>query len=267
MTNPTDGGAGGRCPACGKPATGTFCGDCGAPLGTTNCRQCQKPVPAGNRFCPNCGTQAGTAGGPARLPTPARAPQLLPWGLGAALLAALIWLVVRNPTPPAAAPEGTGSAPAGAPAAGGAPPDISNMSPRERFMRLYDRIITAAQTGDQKTVEQFTPMALSAYSMLEKVDADARYHLAMLQLHVGNVPGAQALADTIQKKEPEHLFGWVIAGAVARFTKDDQARNAAYRKFLDRYEAEMKKGLPEYAEHNGTLVELKKTAEGAVGKK
>ncbi len=183
------------------------------------------------------------------------------------MLASLIWLVARSPSTPAAAPAD--AAPGAAPANGtpsGTPPDISNMSPRERFNRLYQRVITAAQTGDQSTVERFTPMAVQAYGMLDQVDADARYHLAMLHLHVGNLAGAQALADTLQKKEPNHLFGYVIGAAVARWNKDDKARAAMFRRFVDRYDAEIKKGLPEYAEHQSMLVDLKKTADSVTAK-
>lgn len=140
------------------------------------------------------------------------------------------------------------------------------MSPRERFNRLYQRVITAAQTGDQTTVERFTPMAVQAYAMLDQVDADARYHLAMLYLHVGNLAGAQALADTLQNKEPDHLFGYVIGAAVARWNKDDQARTALLRRFVVRYDAETKKGLPEYGEHQSMLAELKKAADSVTAK-
>ncbi len=140
------------------------------------------------------------------------------------------------------------------------------MSPRERFNRLYQRVITAAQTGDQVTVDRFTPMAVQAYAMLDQVDADARYHLAMLHLHVGNLAGAQALADTLQKRAPNHLFGYVIGAAVARWHKDDKARAALLRRFVDRFDAETKKGLPEYTEHRSMLAELKETADSVIGK-
>ena len=71
------------------------------------------------------------------------------------------------------------------------------MSPRERFDRLYNRIMTAAENGDEGTVTNFTPMALSAYSMLDTVDADARYHAALIKLHTGDIAvigGAEVFA-------------------------------------------------------------------------
>jgi hypothetical protein len=137
------------------------------------------------------------------------------------------------------------------------------MSPRERFNRLYSRIISAAQTGDQATVERFTPMAIGAYGMLDKIDADARYHLAMIQLHIGDLAGAQAQADSLTKLEPNHLFGYVIDAAVARWNKNEPKRQAAYREFLSRYDAEMKSNKAEYTEHGSMLTEVLKAAKGS----
>lgn len=267
MTSSSDSGATTRCPSCAKPASGAFCTECGAQVSTAACRSCGKAVPAGSKFCPACGTAAGSGPGTPTATRGAGRPTWLPWAFGAALIAALIWLVVRQPNATAPAPEAGGPT-TGTPAgpAPGAPPDISNMSPRERFNRLYERVITAARTGDQATVERFTPMAVQAYAMLDKVDADARYHLAMLNLHVGNLAGAQALSDTLIKQEPEHLFGYVIGAAVARFNKDDKGRAAMIRRFKDRYDAETRKGLPEYAEHQTTLADLRKAADSVTAK-
>ena len=109
-----------------------------------------------------------------------------------------------------AAPLSGGAAAAEGPA--GTPPDISNMSPKERYDRLYNRVMRAAETGDQATVAQFTPMTVMAYQQLDSIDADARFHMAMLLLHTGQVPGAVAEADSILKFSPGHLFGYMIRG-------------------------------------------------------
>src|SRR2546423_1717293 len=71
-------------------------------------------------------------------------------------------------TPVAASGEVSGSAGAGV--AAGPAPDISQMSPRERFDRLFNRIMQAAQQGDSAQVQRFTPMALGAYAQLDSVD-------------------------------------------------------------------------------------------------
>jgi hypothetical protein len=163
-----------------------------------------------------------------------------------------IALVRRTPAaPPPAAVEA---------ASPGAPPDISGLSPRQRFDRLYARVMQAAQTGDAQGAERFAPMALGAYAQLDTIDADARFHAALLQVHSGNTSAAAALADTILKQNPGHLFGYVIRGAVARFDKDDRALKQAQRDFLAHEAAELKANRPEYTEHRRSLDDFKKAA-------
>lgn len=46
------------CPRCGKPAgQGKFCVNCGAPLELQKCPNCGTEIPAGQRFCGECGTK------------------------------------------------------------------------------------------------------------------------------------------------------------------------------------------------------------------
>ena len=221
-------------------------------MGQTTCPRCAQPVAEGSRFCASCGAPLGT---------PTRDLfRYAPWALTGALGLVLVVLVARRGSPPPA-PD----APVAPEAQAGAPPDISNMSPEERFNRLYQRIINAAQSGDQATVTQFMPMAVAAYGMLDSVTVDARYHLAMLELHVGDMNAARAQADSIRRIDPEHLFSYVIAAAVARWQKDDRARDAAYREFLKRYDAQWATGKPEYLEHQSMLEEVKRAAGGGKG--
>ena len=174
----------------------------------------------------------------------------------AGLMAVLLIMLVRKSSGPAAQAELALSSDA----PGEVPPDISNMSPRERFNRLYNRIMTAAQSGDEATVTRFTPMALMAYAQLDTIDADARYHAALLKVHIGEVDAPRALADTILAQNPGHLFGYIIRGTVARFRKDQPELKRAYAGFLKRYVAEMKAARPEYAEHRTSLDDFRKAA-------
>ncbi len=212
------------------------------------CPGCRRAVAHGNRYCPACGTALG---GPPRAARGGLV-KFLPWAIvaGAALILVTLLLKPGPVATPAAQPERPAEA----------LPDLSAMSPAERFERLYKRIITAAQSGDQATVTQFTPMALAAFGMLDSVTVDARYHLAMLQLHVGDLASAQAQADSIKRQEPRHLFGYVIGAAVARWNNNDRARESEYREFLKRYDAEIATGRPEYLEHRAMLEEVKRTA-------
>jgi len=135
------------------------------------------------------------------------------------------------------------------------------MSPRERFDRLYNRIMRAAESGDENTVTQFSPMALMAYQQLDTVDADARFHAALIKLHTGDVAGAKALGDTVLLKSPGHLFGYIILGTVARFQKDDAEYKREQAAFLKHYDTEMKAQRQEYADHSRSVEDFKKAAE------
>lgn len=175
----------------------------------------------------------------------------------AGLLGLLLFSVARSdpgPPPPAAPGLGAGAMPAGA-------PDISQLTPRERFDRLYERALAASRTGDDSLASRLTPMALAAYEMLDTVDTDARYHAAVLRTHTGDPEAARALGDTIVALAPGHLFGYMALGTSARWRKDEAALRRAYRAFLERYEAEMKAGRPEYQEHRFSVEEFRKAAE------
>jgi hypothetical protein len=241
------------CPACGNPGAGRFCSNCGTQRDGAACAGCGAAVSPAARFCSSCGLTVGSGPG-----TVSR--DRTPWVVAAlamaGLMAVLLIMLVRKSAGPAAQAEVAVSSDA----SGGAPPDISNMSPRERFNRLYNRIMTAAQSGDEATVTRFTPMALMAYAQLDTTDADARYHAALLKVHTGDVDASRALADTILAQNPGHLFGYIIRGTVARFRKDQLELKRAYAGFLKRYDAEMKAARPEYAEHRTSLDDFRKAA-------
>lgn len=158
--------------------------------------------------------------------------------------------------------RGAAAAPAEAEApAEGTPPDISNMSPRERFDRLYERVMRASSTGDAATLQRFAPMAVAAYGMLDSVDTDARYDVAVIKLHMGDIPGAKALADSIVAAQPTHLFGYMIRSTVGRFSGDSAGAKRAAASFLANYDAELRKARPEYTKHKTALDNFKKQAE------
>lgn len=253
------------CPSCGVQASGRFCRSCGASLGGTSpCPRCGNALEAKARFCSQCG--AGTAAGSGILGQNERILWFLAGGVVVALTGGLALALSRGSS--AAGTPAAAEAPfAGGAVAGGPAPDISNLTPRERFDRLFDRVMRAAEQGDQTTVTNFSPMALSAYEMLEvaDVDGDARYHAGLIRLHTGDIEGARALADTILKKQPSHLFGIVMRGTIARFQKDQKALDRSYGDFLAHYDAEMKVKRPEYEAHPRALEEFLKAARQARG--
>jgi uncharacterized membrane protein YedE/YeeE len=246
------------CPACGAAASGKFCSACGASLEPRSCVRCRAPLGAQARFCHRCGHPVAAATGSGGSDRTA-------WIVAGTLSALLVGVIVYNVVTQAPAPQIPNMANAGA-AAGdttaptGAPPDISQLTPRERFDRLFNRIMQAAEQGDTAQVRRFTPMALGAYAQLDTVDADARYHAAVIRLQTGDVAGAHALADTILEQSPDHLFGYIVRGTAATLADDPGARSQAEREFLRRYDREMAAGRPEYRDHAPVIEEFRREA-------
>jgi hypothetical protein len=176
------------------------------------------------------------------------------------LVGAIVYKVASDqPAPQIPAMANAGAAGGTAGPAGPAP-DISRMTPRERFDRLFNRIMQAAEQGDTGQVVRFTPMALGASAQLDTEDADARYHAAVLRLQTGDAAGADALADTILAQDPGHLFGYVVRGAAARLRGDSAALARSRRDFLARFPAESAAGRPEYRDHAPVIEEFKSEA-------
>ena len=254
------------CPRCGAAASGNFCSACGASLGHRTCTHCQADVSAQARFCHRCGKAVTSPAG-----APAADSDRKAWtvaGIACVLLVGAIAYQVSDAAPTPAAPDMANAGAAGGPqATGGAPvgpaPDISAMTPRQRFDRLFNRIMQAAERRDSAEVQRFTPMALGAYDQLDSRDADARYHAAILHIQVGNFDAARALADTILQESPRHLFGYVVRGEVAELQGADKSLVQARRDFLAEYPSQIATKRVEYLEHQPVLDEFKTAAEGA----
>jgi hypothetical protein len=256
------------CPACGTAAAGKYCSACGASLVARACAGCRADLSPQARFCHRCGRAAGPGAAPdgrAPLPSRERTAWLVAGLLCVLLIGGIVFKMVRD-APVPVAPEMANPGAAGArEEAGRAPagpaPDISRMTPRERFDRLFNRVMQAAEQGDTAQVDRFTPMALGAYAQLDSTNADARYHAAVLRLQSGDVSGALALADTILARNPGHLFAYVVRGTAAGFQGDSAAAHRAARDFLSHYSAEMRANRVEYREHQPALDDFKQQAE------
>lgn len=251
------------CPTCGAAASGRFCDNCGVALSAA-CRECGNPLPRGARFCNMCGAPAAAGAAPAAT----RAP-VLPWAVAGLALLALIAVVlvprlggrgereaaVQPPFAPAPGPA------AGAPAGNPGAVDLSSMSPREAADRLFNRVMTAASTGDSTQARQFVPMAVMAYQRVDSLDADGRYHLAALHLVAGDYAAARAQADTLLATNPTHLFGLFSAAEAERSLGNQAAARELFRRFLQSYDSEIARKLPEYEEHSQALPAMKAEAE------
>lgn len=249
-----------QCPSCGAQASGRFCRQCGAGLSAEQrCARCGASRPDSARYCPSCGASSTASAG---LTGNERLRWFAAGGIVVALAAFGVLALSRDPSFNTAAQQG-GASPSPAQAPAPDMPDLASMTPRERFDRLFNRIMRSSETGDEASVGTFAPMALQAYGMLDTVDADARYHAALIMLHTGDMGGARALADTISKQDPGHLFATVVRGTIARFQQDQQALNAAYGEFLKNYDRETAVGRQEYGEHPRALQDFLEAARAA----
>jgi hypothetical protein len=156
----------------------------------------------------------------------------------------------------------TGSPPPSAvPAATAGVPDISQLSPEERFDRLYRRVMQASRSGDTMAT-RLAPMALGAFEMLDSVTADQRYHAALIKLHLGDAAGARAFGDSILAGDSTHLLGYVARGMAYRWERDTLRLKPVYDAFRRHAAAELARGRPEYTEHGMILQEFRQAAEG-----
>jgi hypothetical protein len=259
------------CPACGTAGAGNFCSSCGASLTPRSCTACQAELSPRARFCHRCGHPAGS--GSRAGARSERTAWLIAGVLCLSLVGGIVYKVVGGaegaPIPDMAntgadpRDRTAGQQPPGGELPGRAP-DISALTPRERFDRLFNRIMQASERGDSLEVQRFAPMALGAYQQLDTHDLDAQYHAAVIHLGVGDFAPAYALADSILQKSPHHLFGYLIRGTAAGFQGDSAARARAERDFLANYRSEMAANRAEYLEHKPVLEEFKAEAEKAV---
>jgi hypothetical protein len=141
------------------------------------------------------------------------------------------------------------------------------MSPEERANRLFNRVMVLAEAGKNDSVQFFLPMALGAYAQLPSLDADARYHVGLLQLAGGDANGALAQADTIRQSIPTHLFIYVLRAHAYQALRNVPAERRAYADFLRNEPAEMAKQRPEYGQdaHLDALTSFKAEAARVIG--
>lgn len=235
---------------------------------TRKCPVCDATLPAKAKFCGECGTPLGGSPSATSAPFATSAPsRVLPWFLaGCAVLAvhaAVIIVAMRGRSAAAPLPAEDASA-AQAPFAGGSggrAPDISNLSPREAADRLYERIARASEAGDTAQVAFFAPMAINAYGNVTPLDADARLHIGLIQLGLGNTGAALAQADSITRFDATHLFGPLLKARAADQSGNRGTEREALRAFSANFDAEMRKNLPEYQQHASLLTETRATAQ------
>lgn len=220
------------------------------------CGACNAELAAGAKFCHSCGTPVAaipmTTQPPATAAVAAAGGSNLPLAIvGIAFLAVVVIVAGQSfaRAGSSGGPTGGMSAGGGSVAAMGAAPDISQMSPRERAARLFDRMMGAFEAGHMDTVQMFAPMATGAYEMLDSLTLDDRYDLGRL----GEISGANALAtaeaDTILRQNPNHLLGLILAAQAAHARNDTAAEATFLARLIKAAPAEEAKNRPEYQAH------------------
>ena len=160
---------------------------------------------------------------------------------------------------------GSDSAPAVDPLSGPPPGvvDLSQLSPREAADRLFDRVMRGLSSGDTEGAMGFMPMAINAYQLMDSLDADGQFHLALLQLRAGQTEESLATSRAGLEEFPGHLLLLSTAGEAAVEVGDDAAAEAFYRMTLEVFDAEVAKQLWEYQDnvHGSLLPGSRATAE------
>jgi hypothetical protein len=219
----------------------------------TSCPACYSTLAAEARYCHRCGRAVSTGG------SQERTAWIIAWILVAVTLAGIAYFVLTKDQQQNRPDMANTGAP-GPAASPGTPPDISQMTPRERFLRLHDRIMAAAEQGDSATARRFSPMAIQAYDMLDGYDPDVRYHAGAIRIQLGQYAEALALADTIQAEAKDHLFGDMLRAEVAQAKGDQALLQKSKRAFLAHYDGQIAAGRAEYQEHRAVLDEFRKQA-------
>lgn len=220
----------------------------------------------GARFCPECG-EALAGGVSSGAPGGSRTV----WIIGGVAVAVVVLMLFLPRLTDRAGPPGMTRAPAsgsGAPFAGGVGgaggPDgaMGGLSGdmRTNADRLFNRIMTAAEQENQAEVEQFMPMAIQAYGMVDDLDNDGLYHLAILHQTAGSYAEARQTAQRILDDSPDHILALGVAAAAAAAAGDSAAAGTTYRRLLDVYGAESGKPLPEYVDHQPMLEQYRRVA-------
>ncbi len=254
-----------KCSNCGSETSGRFCSDCGAAQGAATCPKCGQESAAGARFCNQCGTAVGATSGEAEAAAGANSPtgpvNQAVWYMAGALMVGLILVVAY----PVYGPGRDIPAPAPTASTGASGVDLSSMTPRQAADRLFNRVMSAASAGDAAEVTNFLPMAIGAHELVADLDADGKFHLVLLRLQGSLNDEALDAAEEILAEQPEHLLGLAGAADASLALGDSASAREFFQRWLDAYDAEMAKNLPEYSDHSGIFPTMRATAQALIG--
>jgi len=136
-------------------------------------------------------------------------------------------------------------------------PDLSTMTPREAADRLFNRVMSASETGNQEEANRFAPMAVQAYIRVINIDVDGLFHLGLLYLVREDFQNAIEHVRKIRFSSPNHLLATLLEHKVAEQTGDKLGQILASTKFLSAYQNEINSGRPEYSAHKKSIEKLR----------
>lgn len=143
------------------------------------------------------------------------------------------------------------------------PVDLSTMTPREAADRLFNRVMAADERGETAQAMQFAPMALLAYRRVDRPDADAHYHIGLINLLLGNLDEVRKQIENLKRDSADHLLGLALAIRVAKRVGDGKSASDILARFAAAYDAEIRRRKPEYEAHRVTIEKLHGSTTGS----
>lgn len=221
------------------------------------CESCGAALAPKAKFCHRCGAPLGAA--PAVVRKRSRRNSILVYAIAVVsvvgtTLAAAIFTTLHFGAQAPPAPDNRASTTAST-------VDLSTMTPRQAADRLFNRVMSASERGDAEEAGRFAPMAIAAYERVATLDADARYHLGLLNLVLGDLDGTREQIDILKQMAPRHLLAVVLEHDIATQTGDAAAAARSAAAFLAAYDEEMAAApRPEYEAHRTSIDRLRAAA-------
>ncbi|UCH73478.1 MAG: hypothetical protein JSU82_14195 [Rhodospirillales bacterium] len=212
------------------------------------CASCGTGLRPDARFCHQCGTRRDGARASARWNSPIF---VLYAVIGVALVVAVAGIVMTSggdapvapPAPAARAPSsGAGDA-----------VDLATMSPREAADRLFNRVVMASEQGDMDEALRFAPKAIQAYGQVDRLDADAHYHMGLIYSVMGDFDNVRNQVSIIRQYTPDHLLALILEHDAAEQEGNSVGADRAAAAFAEAYDSEIMAGRPEYDAHRNTI--------------
>ncbi len=236
-------------------------GDRGKPAEEATCPSCGTVAAAEARFCSACGAvlEAKPSGGTWSAGRLAGLAAVI--GVIAVAVYAAVTLSERDEAPPSSAMSPAlqfDAPPASTP---GAPPDLSQMTPREAADHLFNRIMMASEQGKYDEALRFVPMAVQAYGNLPDLDLDAHFHLGLIHGVAGDTAAVDRQIAVLRESVPNHLLALVLEHRNAERSGDQAAAARILATFAAAYDAEIATRRPEYEAHRNTIERFRLAAE------